>query len=478
MFTNRLVLVGISLLAIVGGGVYFSLSPNNIGQGNALVESRNASGTSATSATSFKSCSFETSGTPKHGQVIINEIAWMGTKGSANGEWIELKNISSSTANMGGWGLVNQNEKIKVVFKSGAKILTGGFYFLERGSADFLTGIKSDTFFTGSLKNNGDSFRLFDKDCNLIDEVISSSSWPAGDNTSKKTMERDSETFKWHTSKVVGGTPKEENDQGSMVPPSQSYGGQSNGQGKTIVIPASPERSRGTKVIQQNHASGPGIQGRTLDSIINILDSRLHGNDNTLYSINSTPPSLTKSNVDHILISQVQITGGAGKTDNDFIEIYNPIDEQFNLRGYRLVKRAQNGTSDTLIKSWTADTFIPAYGFYLWANSGYTDISVAPDATTSETLSNDNGIAIRLGSNDIGTIIDSVAWGKTQNIFIEGAVFPSNPGVNQDLLRKSWQNSCVAASLDASIGNGCDTGNNAGDFELIQVSEARDSRVR
>jgi hypothetical protein len=72
------------------------------------------------------------------------------------------------------------------------------------------------------------------------------------------------------------------------------------------------------------------------------------------------------------------------------------------LKGYRLVKRAQNGTSDTLIKSWTTDIFIPAYGFYLWANSSFTDISVTPDSTTSETLSDDNGIAIRLGPNDTG----------------------------------------------------------------------------
>ena len=98
-----------------------------------------------------------------------------------------------------------------------------GFYLLERGSADFLPGIKADTFFIGSLKNSGDSFRLFDKNCGLIDEIISSSSWPAGDNTNKKTMERDSKTLKWHTSKLAGGTPKEENDQVSII----------NGQGNT-----------------------------------------------------------------------------------------------------------------------------------------------------------------------------------------------------------------------------------------------------
>jgi hypothetical protein len=140
-------------------------------------------------------------------------------------EWIELENISTSTTSMGGWELVNQNEKIKVVFKSGAKIGAEGFYLLERGSSDFLTGIKADTFFTGSLKNSGDSFRLFDKNCGLIDEIIGSSSWPAGDNAARKTMERDSKTLAWHTSVFVGGTPKEENDDQKnlfVIPASQS----------------------------------------------------------------------------------------------------------------------------------------------------------------------------------------------------------------------------------------------------------------
>jgi hypothetical protein len=65
MLTNRFIIIGISLLAIIGGGVYFSLSPNNNGQGNALVESGNASSTSAASAASIKNCPFETSEEPE-----------------------------------------------------------------------------------------------------------------------------------------------------------------------------------------------------------------------------------------------------------------------------------------------------------------------------------------------------------------------------------------------------------------------------
>jgi len=137
-----------------------------------------------------------------------------------------------------------------------------------------------------------------------------------------------------------------------------------------------------------------------------------------------------------VLISEVQITGGAGKTENDFIELFNPNNFSVNLKGYRLVKRSKTGAADSSIKSWSADAFIPPNGYYLWANSNYTDIAATPDATTTATVSDDNGIALRFGPADTGVIIDSLAWGEAQNIFIEGQVFPTNPGANQSLERR------------------------------------------
>ncbi|MFH1233749.1 MAG: lamin tail domain-containing protein [Patescibacteria group bacterium] len=137
------------------------------------------------------------------------------------------------------------------------------------------------------------------------------------------------------------------------------------------------------------------------------------------------------------MISEVQITGGDGKTKNEFIEIYNPNNFQVNLDGYRLVKRKKADIVDSHIKSWGSDASIPANSYYLWANSYYTNISTTPDATTTVSISsNDNGIAIRFGSKDTGIIIDSVAWGGTQNTFVEGFICSTTPSANQSLERK------------------------------------------
>ncbi len=154
---------------------------------------------------------------------------------------------------------------------------------------------------------------------------------------------------------------------------------------------------------------------------------------------------------DHLVISQIQITGGSGKTTNDFIEIHNPTTADLDLKGLRLVKRTKTGTTDTLVKSWTASTMIKAQGYYLWANSDFTEIPVTPDATTTVSIAPDNGVALRNGANNTGAIVDAVAWGEATNAFVEGQAFPTNPQANESLERKE------------------DTNNNANDFFLTSA---------
>lgn len=151
-------------------------------------------------------------------------------------------------------------------------------------------------------------------------------------------------------------------------------------------------------------------------------------------------------------ITAVKITGGTGKTKQDFVQIFNFGSSEVTLNGIRLVKRTKTGASDTSLKSWTTDVFIPAGGYYLWANSEYLGPEI-PDSTTSGTISNDNGVALRLGKADEGDVLDSVAWGASTNSFIEGSVFPDNPGEGQVLQR---------------VGNQ-DTNDNEVDFEITSL---------
>src|SRR5690606_25406087 len=139
---------------------------------------------------------------------------------------------------------------------------------------------------------------------------------------------------------------------------------------------------------------------------------------------------------DHLVISEIQ-TGlsGTGNSQKDFIEIYNPTDSDIDLDGYHLVKRTKSATTDTTIKSRTSTTIVPANNFYLWVNSNYTDLANMADVTTTQSIADDNAIALRQGGEDTGTIIDAVAWGENASGLGRGANFPENIPDDQSLER-------------------------------------------
>ena len=98
-----------------------------------------------------------------------------------------------------------------------------------------------------------------------------------------------------------------------------------------------------------------------------------------------------------------------------------------------MVKRPGDADSDTLVKSWSRDAFIPAKSFYLWANSGYTSIGAKPDVVSSATISENSGVAFCFGSVNTGKILDAVSWGKTGNEFKNVSLL--NPLANQGLMQ-------------------------------------------
>lgn len=149
--------------------------------------------------------------------VVINEIAWMGTENSANDEWIEIYNNSSLNQNLDGWQLITEDKTLVVNLEGNLE--KGDFFIIERTDDQTLPGIKADLIYKGSLNNKGESLRLISKDGELIDEVNCSSGWFAGENDTKRTMERKgplvsgNDSQNWQTSQSSGGTPKVKNGQ-------------------------------------------------------------------------------------------------------------------------------------------------------------------------------------------------------------------------------------------------------------------------
>lgn len=363
-------------------------------------------------------CSFD-SGNPPAGRMklLINEVAWMGGLENANDEWIELKNVSGSELDLSGWQLVDKGEQIKVVFDNGKKLPAGGFLLLERTDDDSVPGVPADVVYVGALSNSSEGLRLFNPNCGLEDEVIAERDWPAGDNGSKRTMER-LPSLNWHTYSGAGektggilimGTPKKENSQPAPVGPAN--------------VPA-PEQ-----------------------------------------------PATSETAINHLVISEVQVAGvDAG---DEFVELYNPTDSEVDLSDWSIqyLSGIATNTQSVSKKNFEAGNKVAAKGFFLIARGlngsgadGYAG-SVAADLThrTFSMSGASSGAKIFLVKNQekIASFDDEDIVDKLDYAF-------SVPAAGKSLERKARENNnCVSASGSGEfLGNSCDTDNDAADFEV------------
>ena len=172
--------------------------------------------------------------------VVINEIAWMGTKSDANDEWIELYNNTDTEINLDGWQIWVQDDTPFITLSG--TIPAHGYFLLERSDDQTISDVEADQIYTGALSNDGEKLQLRDSSGNLVDSVDCSSGWFAGRNTKIKerwirmSMERinpqlsGDDPSNWMTNNgfnifghdsdgnVVQGTPKKENSRYNYSP--------------------------------------------------------------------------------------------------------------------------------------------------------------------------------------------------------------------------------------------------------------------
>ena len=139
------------------------------------------------------------------------------------------------------------------------------------------------------------------------------------------------------------------------------------------------------------------------------------------------------------------------KEMNDLVKLYNPTGVTVDMSGWKLHKKSQTGT-DYSLKVFPAGSTIDAGQSFVWANSadGFSETIVA-NVSSTETLAADNSVALM---DAAGNIVDAVAWGTGTSQYGEGPPYPTSPGVNQLLSRRS------------SGGVMVDTDNNTNDFIL------------
>lgn len=140
-----------------------------------------------------------------NGDILFSEIAWMGTINSANDEWLELKNNSSQVITLDNWLIKSAISKFQITL-SGI-IPANGFFLLERTDDDSVPNISANQIYTGALSNSSEKLQLLDTNGEIIDLVDASNGWPAGDNATKQSAERQAD-LSWSNSLLPGGTPQ------------------------------------------------------------------------------------------------------------------------------------------------------------------------------------------------------------------------------------------------------------------------------
>ena len=120
--------------------------------------------------------------------VVINELAWMGTTSNTANEWIELYNTTGSSISLTGWTLrsTDGTPNISLTGSIGAY----GYYLLERTDDNSVPGITADKTYTGAMGDGGELMELKDGSSNLIDSASQSGAWFAGTTSGRSTMSR------------------------------------------------------------------------------------------------------------------------------------------------------------------------------------------------------------------------------------------------------------------------------------------------
>jgi len=290
--------------------------------------------------------------------VVINEVAWMGTEVSSSDEWIELYNDSNEGVNLDGWVLGSEDGSPSINL-SGV-IAAGSFFLLERTDDTSVPDVSADLIYTGALLDSGEILILKNNSGNEVDKIDASGGWPAGDKVTKETMQKSGSA--WIT---ATGTPKAQNreqetasdsgvsaDSGwpEYVPPEQRpdikvYAGED----KTMIVGAS-EEFRG-------EAFAPGgdllENGRYLwnfgDGVLKEGQNIAHfyqypGNYVIILDV-SVPDYYSRSDSLKVKVVPNEVFISEVKTGvESFIELSNESKREINISGWRFVSGNQSFT--------------------------------------------------------------------------------------------------------------------------------------
>ncbi|KKT58946.1 hypothetical protein A3I36_02160 [Candidatus Giovannonibacteria bacterium RIFCSPLOWO2_02_FULL_45_28] len=116
--------------------------------------------------------------------VVINEVAWAGTKADGNDEWIELYNHTSSAISLDGWALYAEADSRPNILLAG-EIKPYDYFLLERKDDDAVSDIAADLIYGNdgpdwALNNSGEALALARASTTIDRAVLCGNKWCGG----------------------------------------------------------------------------------------------------------------------------------------------------------------------------------------------------------------------------------------------------------------------------------------------------------
>lgn len=166
-------------------------------------------------------------------------------------------------------------------------------------------------------------------------------------------------------------------------------------------------------------------------------------------------PTTTLAN--NLFFTEVLVQGE--KSQNCYIEIFNQSPEKIDVSGFKLKKKTSTG-KEYSIRVFPQNSYIEAYGYFLWANSkdNY-HLDVRADVSSTTQISKNNSIALFSKNNEL---IDALSWGEGENQFFLGNSLVFNPEKNEKIKRKKDNNTYI------------NTKNNKNDFYISFLNQDKE----
>lgn len=160
-----------------------------------------------------------------------------------------------------------------------------------------------------------------------------------------------------------------------------------------------------------------------------------------------------------LVISQVQLQG-TENVDDEFVELFNPTNDAISIDGWKLKRKTQGGSENTLVASLSG--MLAPRSYFLIAHPEYDGTSSSDflySSTSSGMLALHNTVLLYDNEN---TVIDKVGMG-------EAGEFEASPVPNPT------PGGSIERTLDGQNEHGTDTDNNFLDFVLKALGTPRNS---